>query len=75
METFLSEQPGPRLRPFSSITQEMKAVKKITIEFDDDDAEEILEIIRRLLERAEELTRRDEELLAGNEDQWDEELD
>tara|TARA_R100001129_G_scaffold54740_1_gene37655 strand:- start:1337 stop:1498 length:162 start_codon:yes stop_codon:yes gene_type:complete len=53
----------------------MMAVKKITIEFDDEDAEEILEIIRRLLERAEELTRRDEELLAGNEDQWDEELD
>ena len=51
------------------------AVKKITIEFDDEDAEEILEIIRRLLERTEELTRRDEELLAGNEDQWDEELD
>ncbi len=51
------------------------AVKKITIEFDDEDAEEILEIIRRLLERAEKLTRRDEELLAGNEDQWDEELD
>ena len=28
--------------------------KKITIEFDEDDAEEILEIIRQLLERTEE---------------------